>query len=669
MVKTDRNMKLRYFFTALSCAVLAVGCVEDTLSDSAKVQDSAQPSGKEGYVEISLSTKAEAGVKTSLSGKRVNWDMTDKITVFGAGTTNYEFSVLNADGTSASFVGSVLPEDAAAESYIAAYPYDEALTVSGTTLSGVEVKAQQPLVAGSFAQGVNPSLAYAAGDELIFRNLCALIRIPVIGPVKVKKIVVTAPAGAAIAGKGTVDVSSESPALSMKENQSNVITLTTEEAVDAVDGADFYAVIAPQTASASYDIEVILEDGTSQVQTLVTELTRAGLKSAEQMTAYDAPVFYGSANCYIGKAGEVIEFGVNAYYATDWGRNQGTCSPTTNPAFSGKVASADIDWKENTLTSISAAYQDGKVTVRDIAGNGNALVAIKDAAGNILWSYHIWVPVADPTETLTYPMDPEFSKNESYEVMPMALGAMNTTGADAAGLFYQWGRKDPLGRADLTSIVREADGDVSSCSFVPSSIDWANETILREEVSSKPDAIYDYTVKNPRKYIKNGYTWKGEASLYGLWGNPNRVVAVETWTKSVYDPCPAGYKVAPFDLFANFITEGGNKSDNAANGDVKYFNIANPETFATDLGYAFYYDEGKTDFYPFAGLRLNTSDNLTLGGVQGVVSVCNAGKSANNRACYLLYQCTSALAGLQSNVTLFKEDYLSRAATVRCIKE
>ena len=68
----------------------------------------------------------------------------------------------------------------------------------------------------------------------------------------------------------------------------------------------------------------------------------------------------------------------------------------------------------------------------------------------ILWSYHIWVPTETPSE-LSYPVTNSY---DTYQLMNMPLGATKSVTAassDAdkilgAGLYYQWGRKDPLGR-------------------------------------------------------------------------------------------------------------------------------------------------------------------------------------------------------------------------------
>ncbi|WP_147625832.1 hypothetical protein [Alistipes provencensis] len=65
--------------------------------------------------------------------------------------------------------------------------------------------------------------------------------------------------------------------------------------------------------------------------------------------------------------------------------------------------------------------------------SGNAVVAATDAAGKILWSWHLWVTTYSP------------DTNQGW--MDRHLGAMANSkeaGSAAFGLLYQWGRKDPF---------------------------------------------------------------------------------------------------------------------------------------------------------------------------------------------------------------------------------
>ena len=73
------------------------------------------------------------------------------------------------------------------------------------------------------------------------------------------------------------------------------------------------------------------------------------------------------------------------------------------------------------------------------------MIAVKDASGKILWSWHIWATDFDPNaKTLKYTND----NGSTWEFMDRNLGAANAESGSfgAFGLLYQWGRKDPSRR-------------------------------------------------------------------------------------------------------------------------------------------------------------------------------------------------------------------------------
>jgi len=61
----------------------------------------------------------------------------------------------------------------------------------------------------------------------------------------------------------------------------------------------------------------------------------------------------------------------------------------------------------------------------------NAKGITSNNVGNILWSFHIWKPEIDATKLLTYniPKPSTTTILGTLDVMPLALGAMNTATA------------------------------------------------------------------------------------------------------------------------------------------------------------------------------------------------------------------------------------------------
>lgn len=148
--------------------------------------------------------------------------------------------------------------------------------------------------------------------------------------------------------------------------------------------------------------------------------------------------------------------------------------------------------------------------------DGNAVIAAKDALGNILWSWHIWV---SNTEVGTISC-PEVS---ATAVMDRNLGAMKVSTIDAVsdimsyGLLYQWGRKDPILGAKYVE-SGSLPGYSSSSSF----------SLLNTQMT------LDYSIQNPMvfTYVNDSSDWCSTSDNY--WDES---------VKTIYDPCPSGYRV------------------------------------------------------------------------------------------------------------------------------
>lgn len=151
---------------------------------------------------------------------------------------------------------------------------------------------------------------------------------------------------------------------------------------------------------------------------------------------------------------------------------------------------------------------------------GNALIAAKDKDGNVLWSWHIWL-TDEPQEQVYF--------NDAGTMMDRNLGATSATPSDvgALGLLYQWGRKDPF--LNASSIGSEA--------FAASTAVWPESV-----VSDMSTGTIEFSIQNPMTYITRN-------DLNQDWNyTGSSIIDVTRWTssdskKSIYDPCPAGWRV------------------------------------------------------------------------------------------------------------------------------
>ena len=166
------------------------------------------------------------------------------------------------------------------------------------------------------------------------------------------------------------------------------------------------------------------------------------------------------------------------------------------------------------------SYKDGYIAFQtaDTFKEGNAVIAAKDASGNILWSWHIWLT--------DQPQGQEYY-NGAGTMMDRNLGATSATPGDvgALGLLYQWGRKDPfLGSSSI-----------SSSTTAKSTISWPSPVS-----SNSSRGTVSYVTANPTTFVygtsSTDYDWHYSSRDNSLWTTSDKA-------KSIYDPCPAGWRV------------------------------------------------------------------------------------------------------------------------------
>lgn len=199
---------------------------------------------------------------------------------------------------------------------------------------------------------------------------------------------------------------------------------------------------------------------------------------------------------------------------------------------------------------------------------GNAVIAVYDESGNILWSWHIWVNngIEDFTyKNLSY-MDPENSQWTSLSdvrIMNMNLGATKAswqTGEDPLdcyGFYYQWGRKDP---SPLPSSYNYGQSDMTTKPYYY--MDEGERKRVYRYLDLSPTvemgALHPLEIVAPSQFTQAYVNdWLFD-SVDQLWGYNPSTKKVEK--KTIYDPCPYGYRVADDELFALFYHARANNN-------------------------------------------------------------------------------------------------------------
>ena len=209
--------------------------------------------------------------------------------------------------------------------------------------------------------------------------------------------------------------------------------------------------------------------------------------------------------------------------------------------------SAKLLWQDTDELVEQVALVNGRVQVKMGRSRGNAVIAVYDKTNpnaedaKVLWSWHLWCTATPKIlEFVT-----SIYTGNNYKVMDRNLGATATKAylGTVQGLHYQWGRKDPFSGSLTYDGIRTILYDVRSGQGV---YKYSDERVTAGQAISTPSSLY-----SPRRGL-GGESWCTKTTeLKYLWGNPDgeQDAFPKETLKSLYDPCPYGYKVAPHDVF------------------------------------------------------------------------------------------------------------------------
>ena len=415
----------------------------------------------------------------------------------------------------------------------------------------------------------------------------------------------------------------------------------------------FTASGAGGTSAQPYDATVSVQTGTD-TSPHTTALQNATAKGTAD-TPYNlsnqtdgGPTDENTANCYVVSAPGYYSFPLvygnalknrstneSAYKTGNTGSNilsnfiNHTGAGISDPYIANNngctPAKAELVWQDvmDLVTDIkyNAGSNGGNISFkvdRFSIQQGNAVIAIKDASNNVLWSWHIWVT----DENIDNVIEVTNYQNVKYNIMPVNLGwcdddvttyaerscKVRFTAGDASKEvtirqvsasitirgnhpYYQWGRKDPLrpsnGLADTNKTWYDKNGTSSQSN--PATENFSAGVTCIMNYILKPD-VMQYQASGDNAYAN---LWSVDNTVYTA--NDNPVV------KTVYDPSPVGFKLPPGNVFTGFTTTGGSTSTSSE--------INGTWSSSSLKGWNFYTDssKSKTIFFPASGYRYRSN--------------------------------------------------------------
>lgn len=369
------------------------------------------------------------------------------------------------------------------------------------------------------------------------------------------------------------------------------------------------------------------------------------------------------ANCYVVKPGEEIVIGYRM--GADGKKNAYTSGAA--------VADAVIVWqtKENGALALGQQTEvftfshddeldDDLLTVKT-AAEGNALVAVRDASGTILWSWHIWVTDYDP-ETQGVEYNGNVWMDRSLGALARDRGQSRTE-----GWLYQWGRKDPFPPIDWLEILEEGsinhaimlyDGNGAPLPDVDTSP--GDSQVAKMPVGTETVSNLEYSISHPLTFIYNDDASESNTATHCIhWISSvqeSDMIISNLWaasSKTVYDPCPAGWSVAYTNFFSNDPPKHNSLTYTAS--AITNLGADNPQERGDYLNVL----DNQTLWFPFQGYRRCTKSGATVN--CGDVAVF---WTSNNQDANRTWAMKFRAADLRTMVTYPR----SNGLCVRCVK-
>lgn len=220
-----------------------------------------------------------------------------------------------------------------------------------------------------------------------------------------------------------------------------------------------------------------------------------------------------------------------------------------------------------TATTMSGTGPNARIAVTTKATyQGNAVVGIKkvghETAGYI-WSWHLWVTDYNPEFKEAFVngqfvygvpgghvhqyggdhwLNPTMGRYRNKMMMDRNLGSRSVERGTQGAVFYQFGRKDPFPMVDNGNVLYDILGVA---------LDATNElNAAKKNVATASGETFAMGIMHPTYfYSKGGADWCSEGKLAPHpWNNP--VPGIEN--KSLFDPCPAGWKTPESDVWSEF---------------------------------------------------------------------------------------------------------------------
>jgi hypothetical protein len=237
---------------------------------------------------------------------------------------------------------------------------------------------------------------------------------------------------------------------------------------------------------------------------------------------------------------------------------------------------SDKDWIRTTGDGLTPSYTKKcgcfEIVPKAEVSGGNAVIAAYDSNGTIVWSWHIWlldtkdlfgnstlqditVTNAAGSQITLMPVNlgwmPTQDKYTFYPRQRVRVRLTQATNGDPANNLQAKG-----GQTAMFTIDQHAQYDEASTEGYCPYYQWGRKDPMLNAVKDETDKKHSwffmpYSISNPNHFFTN---WVN--NIFTSWNNATE----PAYTKTIYDPCPAGYHVPRSFAFTGFTADGTESS-------------------------------------------------------------------------------------------------------------
>src|SRR5574344_835252 len=418
------------------------------------------------------------------------------------------------------------------------------------------------------------------------------------------------------AGTASYNLSTNNGALIPTANQA-----LNKDSYKLVNSYTGYLLCPPQSITTSNTIVVSYTvDGVTNTATysLPASTWSMGQSVNFQLTLPLPPA--APANCYIIAPGNSLTIRVDVKGNGD-SYTAGLAGISTTQTASSVVKYWETKDGLISIGTLNTTTQTVQVTAG--SDEGNAVIAAKDANGNVIWSWHIWVTDEPATETV----NGNVWMDRNLGATAVATNADGVNYDVCGGLMYQWGRKDPFvgsngsttGNATSATLYNYA-GPATAPNYQTALTHAGLSSTAPTAVSNSTNLFY-LAVTSLTSTYANQLTASIRFPMLFLtsWGGSTATAAADytaaggksSWggeygeSKSIFDPCPAGWRVPSGKVTSSTWASPWSSWTTAQSFTTSYYAAVLWNT------------SGTLYHYPAAGYRHNSDGSLSYVGSNG----------------------------------------------------